>query len=689
MRRYGLLALLCILAYANSIGGAMTNWDDDILVERNEAIRSLAPADVWRMFAEPIGETYQPLRLLSYAVDYALWELKPAGYHVVNVLLHAGAAVLLLLMLERLLEGWPKLKHRREMALMVALLFALHPVNVESVAWISSRKYGLVACFGFAALWLYLRSSQVKDWRYGAGLVAALAACMSSPFGVVIPAYMVWLDICTHGFDRTRWPRYAGPLLAFAIFVGVLGGVLVGGGDGGDRAVRGREALAVATLSSAHSMGAYARNLALPLWLNNKYTDNPTRSVADPLALVGMLLIAGAVVFAVRRWRQEDRLPALCAGWFLIGIAPVSGLLVPINARMADRYLYLPGVAVFLGVVVAVYALMDQKRARIVLGIALGLLFIGTVSRNRVWKDSLSLWHDSVAKDARNPVPAANLAHALMLDGQLDAALEQALRAEQLNPNVPATLSTLGKVLIDMEQNNEAAVALMRLRGLGEAHVLDLSNLGAALIRAQRAAEAVPVLEEALRMDPNVPEVGINLAQAYAQTGQYAKAELYFPAALKVVPDDPNVCYEYAMMKVRMGDVPGGKTWLEEALRRDPTHARSHNNLATAYFTQGDREKAIHHYREATTHDPGYALPWHALGAIALQDGRVQEAVTALRQALVANPQYTEAHYHLGTGLMNLNQVAEAAQHFRQVPRSAPQYADSQRKLAICQQGPK
>ncbi|MFT5130821.1 MAG: tetratricopeptide (TPR) repeat protein [Rhodothermales bacterium] len=686
MRRYGLVALLCILAYANSIGGAFTNWDDDILVERNEAIRSLAPANVWRMFSDPIGETYQPLRLLSYAIDYALWELKPVGYHVVNILLHAGAAVLLLLLLERLLEGWPKLKHSREIALVAALLFALHPVNVESVAWISSRKYGLVACFGFCSLWLYLRSSQVKDWRYGVSLLAALAACLSSPFGVVIPALMLWVDLCKHGPDRTRWPRYVGPILAFAILAGVLGSVLIGGGDGGDRAVRGREALTVATMSSAHSMGAYARNLVLPLWLNNKYADNPTRSLADPLALLGILLVVGTVVFALRRWREGDRLPALCAGWFVIGIAPVSGLLVPINARMADRYLYLPGVAVFLGLAVAVYALLDQKRARVVLGVALGLLFVGTVARNLVWKDSLSLWRDSVAKDGQNPLPRANLAHALMLDGQLTEALEEARRAEQLNPDLTATLSTLGKVLIDLEQNNEAATALLRLRELGDAHVLDLSNLGAALIRAQRPAEAVVVLEEALKMDPDVPEVGINLAQAFAQTGDYAKAELYFPPALAAVPDDPNVCYEYAMMKVRMGDVPAGKKWLEEALRRDPAHARSHNNLATAYFTQGRKSEAIHHYREAVKHDPTYALPWHALGVIALQDGKVDDAVVSLRQALAAIPGYVEAHYHLGTALMNQNKFTEAATHLQRVPKTAPQYADSQRKLAICQQ---
>jgi tetratricopeptide (TPR) repeat protein len=686
MRRYGLVALVCLLAYANSIGGAFTNWDDDILVERNEAIRSLAPGAVWRMFTEPIGETYQPLRLLSYAIDYQLWGLKPAGYHVVNILLHAGAALLLLLLMERLLGNWPKLEHGREMAVVVALLFALHPVNVESVAWISSRKYGLVGCFGFLALCLYLRSSQMKAWRYWAALAATLAACLSSPFGVVIPALMLWLDLCRYGPSRERWQRYAGPLVAFAIFAAVLGAVLLGGDGKGDRAARGREALPSAVLSSARSMGAYARNMALPLWLNNKYADNAARSPAEPLVLLGLGLLAGAGVLAWRRWREGNRLPALCLGWFVIAIAPVSGVLVPINARMADRYLYVPGVGLFLGVVLAVYALAGQKRARLVMGVALGVLFIGTVARNRVWSDSLTLWQDSVAKDGLNPLPRANLAHALMLAGRPQEALEEARRAEQLNPTLAATLSTLGKVLIDLEQNDAAAEALQRLRAQGDAHVLDLSNLGAALIRAQRAAEAVLVLEEALRLEPNVVEVGVNLAQAYGQSGEYVKAERYFPPALAAVPDDPNLAYEYAMMKVRMGDVPAGQKWLQEALRRDPTHARSHNNLATAYLTLGDKTKALEHYRLAVQHDPAYALPWHALGVMALQAGQLEEAAAALRQALIAQPNYPEAHYHLATVLMNLSQFTDAARHLRQVPANAPQYTDAQRKLAICLQ---
>ena len=224
----GGLVLLCLLTFANSLSGEFLNWDDDSLVTQNPHIRSLSGEAIGRMFSEPIGYTYQPLRLLSYAIDYRLWGDQPFGYHVVNLLLHSAATVLLFLTLRLILCELRKGgEGNDQIALFAAALFAIHPVNVESVAWIASRKYGLLATFGFGAFYCFLRalrSSQIP-WLVGAAVGVILAA-LSSPFAVVLPLLMLFTDFAS-GKLRERWRWHLPAIIVFAIFAIVFSRILV------------------------------------------------------------------------------------------------------------------------------------------------------------------------------------------------------------------------------------------------------------------------------------------------------------------------------------------------------------------------------------------------------------------------------------------------------------------------------
>jgi hypothetical protein len=160
-----LILILAGIVYANSLSNAFVYWDDPDLVLENTAIRSLDFQNTLRIFTPKVGHTYQPVRVLSYAIDYHLWQLNPVGYHAENTLLHAVSAIFLYLVLVRVLN---EIRHNRSeasnrlVALVSVLLFVVHPVNVESVAWISSRKYGLLAFFSFLSLYSFVRSSEKK-----------------------------------------------------------------------------------------------------------------------------------------------------------------------------------------------------------------------------------------------------------------------------------------------------------------------------------------------------------------------------------------------------------------------------------------------------------------------------------------------------------------------------------------------
>lgn len=186
MRREALLLLLPLLVYGYSLSFGFTNWDDPMLVTENPRIQSPSLA----IFVPRAGHSYQPIRELSYAIDHALWGLRPAGYDAVNLLLHTGAGFLLMCALSALLKQvrTSQTEQNQRLALGVALLWAMHPINTEAVVWVASRKYGLLACFAFGALWAHL-----CEHRKTAAALAA-GALLSSPFGIVLPALFALVD---------------------------------------------------------------------------------------------------------------------------------------------------------------------------------------------------------------------------------------------------------------------------------------------------------------------------------------------------------------------------------------------------------------------------------------------------------------------------------------------------------------
>jgi hypothetical protein len=224
------------LVHGQAVSFDWVKWDDPPLVVNNPAIRSLSPTNIKAILTPVAGNTYQPIRVLSYALDYAVFGLKPAVFHASNVLLHCLAGALLVplifAMLSELRKGRPH--ENRIVALLGALIFVVHPVNVESVAWVASRKYGLLAVFSFASFWCYLRSSQttLPEWRFlGVSVVLALLATLSSPFGVMLPVLIVFFDLCRCRL-RTNLRFYLAYAIPFALVYGMIAFALFGGESG-------------------------------------------------------------------------------------------------------------------------------------------------------------------------------------------------------------------------------------------------------------------------------------------------------------------------------------------------------------------------------------------------------------------------------------------------------------------------
>ncbi|MFT5126581.1 MAG: tetratricopeptide (TPR) repeat protein [Rhodothermales bacterium] len=601
-----ILVILVFAIYANSFGNAFTNWDDRKLSLNNLQVTEF---DLVATFTPVPGHTFQPLRVLSYAIDFAIWGDNPLGYHLMNTLLHATASVLLFLAIARLLAILrPDLPTNRWVAFGVALLFACHPVNVEAVTWISSRKYGLLATFSFLSLYLFLRTPQ-KGMGVGSALAMALAM-LSSPFGIVWPALFVLIDLC-RGELRKRLPVYlpigvAAVIVVPMILIGLFGG---DGGPGVEHHVAGKPHWTFFT--TLRVLFDYGVNLTLPLFLNNKYPNEMVKTLFAPGAIIGLFGLLALGWFVWRQWRSGDRLAALCVGWFVIAWLPVSNL-VPTSTTMADRYLYLPAVGIFLGVALTLDELLRRRPALqqpvlIAAGVVL-LAYSGlTVRRNTVWKNDLTLWADCLARNPDTPIGQNNYGYALKEAGDPEAAAPHFRRSLELFEPHSEAHQNLGVYLLRKKKWQEAAEHLRRAVEIRENYPAAWSNLGVCLMELGQTEEAARCFNEASTRDPRMVDYPLNHGVALAQLADFANAELAFDKALalersvllarqiggtlmatkqfalalkylrtaqELAPGDVSISVQVARCLAGVGKMPEAIQVLEAALRITPDNAQ-------------------------------------------------------------------------------------------------------------------
>jgi tetratricopeptide (TPR) repeat protein len=558
------LILLTLATFANTLPNQFVNWDDHALVVNNPATKSLNPGAVVEIFTPRLGKTYQPIRVLSYAIDNALWGLNPIGYHVVNTALHALASVLLFLFLCRALPALspaaPERSHRL-VAISAALLFAIHPINVEAVTWMSSRKYGLLAVFAFAA---FLAFAHGRRWL---ALVATVFAMLSSPFGIILPPIFLLYDFCRgqrlRALLTVHWPL----IVLEVAMLPLLLVLLTDSGGGGVMIDYPELSLGERLLTMMRCLSDYSRNLICPLWLNARYPHVATSSLGEAKVLWGIVILVAAVVFTWRRWKAGDRLIPFCAGWAFIAWLPVSNL-VPISTFMADRYLYLPAVGIFIAVAFGVEQLTrnakDPRRliALVVIPVALAIV---TIRRNADWRNSLTLWEASVriemsgvsltmlgssheevqdvasaldayrrALEIAPDYPGANnnLGALLYTAGELEKALPYFRRAVDLQENYPDALYNLGSTLSDLGQPEEGEPYLRTVLELEPKRAGAYNNLGLILKNRGESADATAHFRRAIEYDPELPAAHYNLAHLLFRANDYAAALPHFTYAL-------------------------------------------------------------------------------------------------------------------------------------------------------------
>ena len=607
------IGLLTIWVYAPVRAFDFVNWDDlGYLTENPQVQAGLSARNLLWALTTQHAPYWHPLTWLSHMLDVSLFGMDPGPHHVTSAILHVMSSVLLFFVLRRMTK-------QTGASAFVAAVFAVHPVHVESVAWLAERKDVLSTFFLVATLAAYVRYVERHTaGRYAAVVALYCCALMSKPMVVTLPVALLLLDVwplrrlnegaLTRAQTARRLLLEKLPLFALALATGVATFVVqhqVG-------AVAGLQALPVgARLSNA--LAGYVSYVWKTIWPVHLAPFYPYRELpAWHVAAAAFVLIAASTA-AIRAARTR---PYVFVGWlwFMFTIAPVIGLLQSGEQAMADRFNYVPMIGLLLA---ATWTAAEYvpPRAAWPAGVAI-VLALAVTARAQVvhWSDSVTLWQHAARVTDGNYIAHENLGQALRERGQLDAARDEYLIALSMAP----------------------------ARAPGYEAVIH-NSLGMVFMRQGRAKEAMEQFTSAVALNPTFPEAQTNLGNALAQDGRYAEASAHYREAIRLKPEytEPRVGLGAALLS--QGRAADAIPEYMEALRLDPQLAQAHNGLGGALATQGRDSEAMAQYEEALRLKPDLSTAHLNVALLLIKRGDAAAARRHLETALAIDPGYEPA----------------------------------------------
>lgn len=560
-----------LAVYSGGAGnGFLVNWDDPLYVSANPDVQGVTLANLKKIFTTFYVGNYAPLQMLSYMFDYWLWGSKPLAFLLVNVGLHALNAVGFYLLLCRL-----KLAPR--WALLAALLFVVHPGQVESVAWISQRKNVLAMSFFLAAFWAYLGYVQggVKRWRhYAASCGFFLLALLTKSVVVILPAVLLVYDFTLRA-ERGRLVAVLAEKIPYALLtVGTSYLAVISQrpeyGGGLVNKVHGGSAFATAiTMLTVYK--EYLYNLFWPLELSAIY-EVDVKTVVDGEVLWSAVLLALSVATLWFFRRAARRPAAFWLTFFFLGFLPVSQI-IPINTLMNDRYLYFPMLG-FAGYMMLLLQAVGEKipsGAKVSAGIAVVvLLLLAPVAwqRTGVWASSLTLWQDAVAKQPVSAVGWKMLGNSFRKMGHSRAAIDSYLKSLAINPKNYEHNYELGVLYHDVGDFDKAIQAYRNAFFLKPDHVSTLYNLGLVYTIVGNNEDAVKILVRGVRVSPGSRDMQLLLAANRYYLHDFAAARLAYEKLWQDKPDSAELSGYLSLIALRQGDLATSNHYWQEALTR-------------------------------------------------------------------------------------------------------------------------
>lgn len=641
-----------LLVFGQVVNHEFINYDDRGYVTDNPYINNgWSEEGVRWAFTTKLYGHYHPLTWLSHMTDCQFFGLHEGLHHLSSLFLHILNTILLFLLIKRITGATYR-------SAAVAVLFSLHPLHVEPVAFIASRKDLLSALFWILTMWAYILYINNKSvFRYLTVLLFFLLGLMSKAMIITLPLVLLLIDYWPLGrFNTVTIKRKASdskvisklfttkkqsllPIvmekIVLFIIVPVFAVIAV-------IFMQTRHDLPVNTAqllpSTYHISNAllsyisYMGKMLLPLNLVNPYPFRDMPQLWQVLFSLFLLLLI--TFFAVSKRKSH---PYLITGWlwYIVTLLPMIGLLAIGPQAVADRYSYIPTIGLSFIIVWGTYDLVKHRPLHSLFLKALSfivicILIFASWRQTGYWKNSFVLFERTVKLTQNNPMAHYCLGYSLELEEKFNDAEKHYKKALDDSPGF----------------------------------VNVINNLGGVLIRQGKATEAATFLEKAIAYKPDSKLAHLNLANALAFLGKDEEALIHYKEALRIKPDYETARLNLGVILIGMNKNRAAISQLGEVLKLNPESAKGHYNMGRAHSNLGKRGKAIYHYRESLKYNPQLGASHINIGAALYEQGEIREAIKHYEEALRIDSESKEAHYNLGLAYLGLGKITKANMHF-------------------------
>jgi tetratricopeptide (TPR) repeat protein len=627
-----LLGAAVLAAFWPALRCGFVNYDDPAYVTENwHVLHGLNGTDIQWAFTAVEASNWHPLTWLSHILDCQWYGVRPEGHHLTSLLLHLANSVLLFLLLNRLTGALLR-------SAVVAALFALHPLRVESVVWISERKDVLSSFFWMLTVIAYVRFAEEfkvqpafakatagKRSKFKAFYILALVlfafALMSKPMVVTLPFVLLLLDY---------WPLSRlefGSKCSWRLVMEKIPFLVLAAGSSLVTFLVQERTGAVASLARfplsvrlANIPVAYTRYIAKNFWPSDLASFYPYTGWGAGEVFGTVVLLAGVTALAL--WRARTS-PYLAVGWFwFLGmLVPAIGLVQAGGQSLADRYTYLPCVGLW---IMAVWGLRDVASARplfrevtnLAAGLAMVIFAILTFHHSGDYKDTGTLWEATLRSYPNSLAAHNNLSRWLMDQGRWDEALDHCRKAVAILPNDPTAHDDLSRIYLHQGKVDEAIIEGLQSIQAQPRSEVNRQTLARAYLQKGDFAAAAASLREAIKIEPSAPEAWCNLGYALLQQRQIPEATDAYQKALALNPDYALAHNDLGNILLRRGRLDEAMNQFQRAVELAPTFAEARYNLAGILAQHGNLDEAIAQCQKAVEIKPGLSAARDRLAAL-------------------------------------------------------------------------
>jgi tetratricopeptide (TPR) repeat protein len=625
------------------------NYDDTLYITKNSHVQGgLTFAGLKWAFTSTLTGNWHPLTWLSHMLDCQLFGLKPGWHHLMNLFFHIANTLLLFLVLHRMTKAlWQ--------CAFVAALFALHPLHVESVAWVAERKDVLSTFFWMLTMGAYVYYVEhPRPLRYIITLIFFALGLMAKPMLVTLPFVLLLLDYWplkrfsfhkadteihaetlkpaapakqkqkskkqliakkkvqakNHSDSLYEWTSIRPliwekvPFFALTTIFSVLA-YLTQQKEGAMAALK----VIPFDTRVTNALVSYVSYLGKMIWPQDLVVFYPHPGMLPPWQVFGaaafLLIVTFPIIWTARRF------PYLLVGWlwYLGTLVPVIGIVQVGQQAMADRYTYVTLVGLFIIAAWGLPPLVKKNRHRkVFLGVSAGFVLVAftfvTWTQVRYWQNSITLFEHALDVTKNNHVSHDRLGSALDDQGRIDEAIGHYSESLRINPNQAPVYNNLGVALKSQGKTGEAILQFKEALKISPNDVTAFFNLGCIMTSQGKTHEAMSFFQKALDVDPDDLESHVMLGNALASGGNPDEALVHYSKALEIKRDYAEIHYNMGVILASKKSFHEAVYHFREVLRIEPDHAMAHNNLGSLLASKGEIKEAIHHFQEAVRIQP-------------------------------------------------------------------------------------